>query len=225
MKTGIGYIRLSKRISKNESRSVSLSYQKIEVEKLAVSKGYKLIGVESDDGISGKSMINRPGIQNVINMVNNKNINAVICYSSSRISRNGIESIMFENLLKTNGIAYWSVSEGLIGDINEDPLLPWLRSGLNQRERMIISMRTKAALKLKKERGERLGGLRYGQSVQHGNIIQNEYELKIVKRIQELHSQDYPTRAIAQVLNSEGYRPRRGTQFHQTQIIRILKVA
>jgi DNA invertase Pin-like site-specific DNA recombinase len=222
MKTGVAYIR----ISKNESRSMSLDYQKIEVEKLAVSKGYKLISIESDNGISGKSMANRPGIQNVINMVNNKTVNAVICYRSDRISRNGLESIMFENLLNTNKIAYFSVTEGLIGDINEDPLMPWLRSGLNQRERMIISMRTKAALNLKRERGERLGGgIRYGQSIQNGDIIQNEVELQIVKRIHELHRQEYPTRAIAQILDSEGYRPRRGIHFHQTQIIRILKSA
>ncbi len=222
MQTGVGYLR----ISKNESRSISLEYQKIEVDKLAVSKGYKLISIESDNGISGKSMANRPGIQNVITMVNNKTVNAVICYRSDRISRNGIESIMFENLLNTNKIAYYSVTEGLIGDIDEDPLLPWLRSGLNQRERMIISMRTKAALNRKRECGERLGGgIRYGQSVQDGHIVQNEYELKIVKRTYELHSQGYPTRKIAEKLNQEGFRPRRGLAFYQTQIIRILKAA
>jgi site-specific DNA recombinase len=222
VKTGIAYLR----ISKNESRSVSLSYQKIEVEKLAVSKGYRLISIESDNGISGKSMISRPGIQNVISMVSNKLINAVFCYKSCRISRNGLESIMFENLLNTNKIAYFSVTEGLIGDSNEDPLMPWLRSGLNERERTLVSIRTKSALNRKKERGERLGGgIRYGYSVINGQIIQNEYEQNIVKRIKELQSQDYPTRAIAQRLNSEGFNPRRGLKFHQTQIIRILKSA
>lgn len=222
MEIAVAYLR----ISKNESKSISIEYQKIEVEKLAVLKGYKLISIESDNGFSGKSIANRPGIQNIINMVNNKTVNAVICYRSDRISRNGLESIMFESLLKTNKVLYWSVAEGLIGGVDEDPLMPWLRGGLNQRERLIISMRTKSALNRKRERGERLGGgIRYGKSIQNGNIIQNEVELQIVKRIQELHSQDYPTRAIAQILNSEGYRPRRGTQFHQTQIIRILKVA
>jgi DNA invertase Pin-like site-specific DNA recombinase len=133
---------------------------------------------------------------------------------------------MFENLLNTNKIAYFSVTEGLIGDSNEDPLMPWLRSGLNERERTLVSIRTKSALNRKKERGERLGGgIRYGYSVINGQIIQNEYEQNIVKRIKELQSQDYPTRAIAQRLNSEGFKPRRGTQFHQTQIIRILKSA
>jgi site-specific DNA recombinase len=222
VKTGIGYLR----ISKNESRSVSLSYQKIEVDKLAVSKGYRLISIESDNGISGKSMINRPGIQNVINMVNNKLINAVFCYKSCRISRNGLESIMFENLLNTNKIAYFSVAEGLIGDSNEDPLMPWLRSGLNQRERTLVSMRTKSALNRKKERGERLGGgIRYGYSVINGQIIQNEYEQNIVKRTYELQCLGYSTRRIAETLNKECYKPRRGSQFRQTQIIRILKSA
>lgn len=222
MSTAVGYIR----ISKNESKSLSLEYQKVEVEKLAVSKGYTLLPIECDNGISGKSMANRPGLQRVLHMVNTKQVNAVICYKSDRISRNGLESIMFESLLNTKQITYLSVSEGLIGDISEDPLMPWLRGGLNQRERMIISMRTKAALKSKRERGERLGGgIRYGQSIQEGRVVANEIEIKIVERIHQLHCLGYSTRAIAQILNEEGYAPRRGLLFRQTQIIRILKAA
>ena len=222
MKTAVGYIR----ISKSESKSVSLDYQQTEVEKLAVSKGYELISIESDNGLSGKSMANRPGFQNVLNMVNKKIVEAVICYKSDRISRNGLESIMFENLLITKKIAYWTVTEGLLGDVNEDPLLPWLRSGLNQRERMIISARTTAALNRKRERGERLGGgIKYGQSIQNGHIVQNELELKIVQRTCELQCLGYSTRRITETLNQEGFRPRRGTKFYQTQIIRILKAA
>lgn len=222
MSAAIGYIR----ISKNESKSLSLDYQTVEVEKLAVSKGYTLLAIECDNGISGKSMANRPGLQRVLHMVNTKQVNAVICYKSDRISRNGLESIMFESLLNTNKIAYLSVSEGLLGDINEDPLMPWLRGGLNQRERMIISMRTKAALKSKRERGERLGGgIRYGQSVHDGQVVANEVEIKIVERIHQLHCLGYSTRAIAATLNCEGFKPRRGLLFRQTQIIRILKAA
>ena len=148
----------------------------------------------------------------------------MICYKSDRISRNGIESIMFESLLNSKIVVYLSVSEGIIGDINEDPLMPWLRGGLNQRERLIISMRTKAALNRKRERGERLGGgIRYGQSILNGNVVENTSEIAIVTRIKQLNSLGYPTRKIAEIVNSEGFKPRRGQYFRQTQIIRILR--
>jgi DNA invertase Pin-like site-specific DNA recombinase len=223
MKTAVAYLR----ISKNEARSVSLEYQKAEVERTALAHGYTLISIECDTGISGKSMANRPGFQTVLNMLNRKNdIQAYICFKSDRTSRNGVESIMFESLLASKNIAYISATEGIIGDSNEDPLLPFLRGGLNQRERMIISMRTKKALNLKRERGERLGGgIRYGQTVQNGQVVQNEAEVAIVNRTRELKAMGYSTRAIAQILNSEGFKPRRGQAFSQTQIVRILKAA
>jgi site-specific DNA recombinase len=223
MKKAVGYIR----ISKSETKSVSLSYQQAEVEKTALAHGYTLIAIECDNGISGKSMANRPGLQAVLNMLNGKSeIQAVICFKSDRISRNGVESIMFESLLASKNVAYISATEGVIGDSNEDPLLPFLRGGLNQRERMIISMRTRKALNLKRERGERLGGgIRYGQTVHNGQVVHNESELAIVKRTCELRTMGYSTRAIAQILNEEGFKPRRGSVFGQTQVCRILKNA
>jgi site-specific DNA recombinase len=221
MKTAIAYLR----ISKTETKSVSLEYQKAEVQRTAIAHGYNLIAIECDNGISGKSMANRPGIQNVINLVNKKTVQAVICFKSDRISRNGVENIMFESLLASKQIAYISASEGVLGDSSEDPLMPWLRSGLNQRERMIISMRTKKALNLKKSQGYELGQRKYGQSVQNGQIVKNEAEMAVVKRTQELQGLGYSTRQIAQILNTEGFKPRRGSQFRQTQIVRILRAA
>jgi site-specific DNA recombinase len=90
---------------------------------------------------------------------------------------------------------------------------------------MIISMRTKKALDLKKEQGYRLGAAKYGQSIQNGQAVQNESEIAIVNRTRELKAIGYSTRAIAQILNDEGYKPRRGSIFKQTQIVRILKAA
>ena len=220
MKKAVGYIR----ISKSETKSVSLEYQKAEVEKTALAHGYSLISIECDNGISGKSMANRPGLQNVLNMLSK--IQAVICFKSDRISRNGIESILFESTLASKHVAYVSVTEGIIGTQEEDPLMAYLRGGLNQRERLIISMRTKKALNLKRERGERLGGgIRYGQSVQNGQVVQNAAEMAVVERTRELKTMGYSTRAIAQILNETGFKPRRGTVFSHVQVFRILNQA
>lgn len=222
MKNAIAYLR----ISKNEVKSVSIDYQLAEIQKTANSKGYEIVQVECDNGISGKSMSNRPGIQNVMNLVNSKAIDAVCCYKSDRISRNGIESIQFETLLSANSIVYLSVVEGIIGNASEDPLMAYLRGGLNQRERMIISLRTKAALNRKREKGERIGGgIKYGQSVKNGQIVQNASEMLIVKRTRELRGLGYSIRKIAETLNMEGYKPRRGTMFHKTVVANILKAA
>lgn len=213
MKKAVGYIR----ISKAETRSVSLDYQAIEVSRAAIAHGYEIISIQSDDGISGKAMANRPGIQTVMNMVITKEIDAVICYKSDRISRNGIESLSFESLLKSKNIEYISVTEGTIGSKDEDPLMPFLRGGLNQRERMIISMRTKSALQRKKELGVRLGAERFGMN--------DPTEKAALDRCIELNKLGLSQRKIADTLNMEGYKPRRGSKFWQKQVVDMLKAA
>ena len=52
MKPAVAYLR----ISKNESRSVSLDYQKAGVERVAIAHDYQIIDVQIDNGISGKAM-------------------------------------------------------------------------------------------------------------------------------------------------------------------------
>lgn len=210
MNKAVAYIR----ISKAETKSVSLEYQKAEIEKMALINGYEIVSVECDNGISGKSMANRPGLQRVLNMVNSKAIDAVLAYRSDRISRNGIESIGFETLLASKQITYRTVTEGILGSQDEDPLLTYLRGGLNQRERTIISIRTKSALKKLRDNGVRLGAVKYGQN--------DSSEKAVLDRCLELRKRGFSTYTIAETLNKEGYRPRRGIKFHQTQIVRML---
>ena len=69
----IGYAR----ISKSEKNSVSIEFQISEITKLARSNGYNLIDIHIDDGISGKSIKNRPGVQRVLEAVSNRSVDAV----------------------------------------------------------------------------------------------------------------------------------------------------
>ena len=102
--------------------------------------------------------------------------------------------------------------EGLIGGSTEDPLQPFLRAGLNERERIIIAQRTKRALARKREKGEKLGANPYGQ---------NATEKALVERIHRLHRLGFSSRKMLQVLIEEGFSGRRG-KLHKTTILNIL---
>ncbi len=55
--------------------------------------------------------------------------------------------------------------------------MSFIRAGLNQRERKLISLRTKAALQRKAEKGERIGGRpRYGYKVVNGEMLKDAQE-------------------------------------------------
>jgi len=215
------------RISKDEDGSVSLDYQRAEIERYCNREGLSLLGIEVDNGISGKTLKNRPAIQRVLQAVDARTIDAVVVFKSDRVSRNGLESLQVESLMKQRGVAYFSVTEGRLAcDSVDDEFLSFIRAGLNQRERKLIALRTRTALQRKRERGERIGGRpQYGWMIANGAMIPNPKEQEAIARMKALQAKKYSTREIVRALEEEGYRTRTGTLFTQTQVVRILKAA
>jgi len=223
MEKALGYIR----ISKDEEGSVSLDYQQAEIEKFCQANGLTLSGVECDEGISGKSLANRAAIQRVLQAVDQRTVDAVVVWKSDRVSRDGIESLQVEKLFLKRGVAYLSCTEGnLTADSVDDEFMRFIRAGLNQRERKLISLRTRQALNRKREKGDRLGGRpKYGWKVVNGELVQNEHEQTVVARMRELAGRGYSLNQIVECLKQDGYVTRKGTGFARTQIHRILREA
>jgi len=223
MKRALGYIR----ISKDEEGSVSLDYQRAEIEKYCEREGLRLLKIESDEGISGKSIKARPAVQRVLQTVDNREIDCVLVYKSDRMSRDGIESLQIEKLFLRKGVDYLSVTEGcLTSESVDDEFMRFIRAGLNQRERKLIALRTRQALQRKREKGERVGGRpRYGWTVLNGDLVPEPKEQEAIARMRALQAKGYTTREIVRALKEEGIKTRRGTDFTQTQVCRILRAA
>lgn len=214
----IGYVRLSK---KNE-KSVSVEYQAEAIQRLALSQNYELVSIEVDYGISGKRIENRPAVNRVIQAVADKRVDAILVYNSDRLSRNGIEGLQLRKQFDEAGIAYWSYTEGKLSY----DLLAFVREGVNREERKKISMRTKQAIEKKRSKGERVGSqLPYGKAVVLGHVVMVPEEQMIIRRINELRNQGMSSYRITDEINSEGFRTRKQTKFHKTQILRIMKQA
>lgn len=223
MKTALGYIR----ISKDEEGSVSLDYQRAEIEKYCQREGLGLLKIEADEGISGKSIKARPAVQRVLQAVDNQEVDAVIVYKSDRISRDGIESLQIEKLFLRKGVDYLSVTEGcLTSESVDDEFMRFIRAGLNQRERKLIALRTRQALQRKRERGERIGGRpKYGWALVNGELVLQPNEQEAIARMKALQAKGFTTRQIVRALKEDGIKTRKGTYFTQTQVCRILRAA
>lgn len=223
MKRALGYIR----ISKDEEGSVSLDYQRAEIEKYCQREGLTLLETEADEGISGKSIKARPAVQRVLQAVDNQGVDAVIVYKSDRMSRDGIESLQIEKLFLRKGVDYLSVTEGyLTSESVDDEFMRFIRAGLNQRERKLIALRTRQALQRKRERGERIGGRpKYGWTLIDGELVPEPNEQEAIARMKALQAKGFTTRQIVRSLKEDGIKTRKGTCFTQTQICRILRAA
>ena len=99
MNSALGYIR----ISKEDDKSLSIEYQRTAIQRLCQAYNLELVGCECDNGRTGKHL-KRPGVQKILQAVEQRSIDAVVVFKSDRLSRNGIESLQIENLFKTSGV-------------------------------------------------------------------------------------------------------------------------
>jgi len=93
-------------------------------------------------------------------------------------------------------------------------------------ERAVIRSRTKAALQIKKQRGELTGSAPLGmRAVKRGDVMilaEDPAETAAFARIRELDRSGKSLRQICAVLETEGYKPR-GSRWHPTTVSRALQ--
>jgi site-specific DNA recombinase len=222
MLRAIGYARRSK---EDSNKTAPLDVQIAAIKKLAKNKGFKLVDIETDNGLSGKSLDNRPGAQRVLGLIKDKLVDCCIVYRSDRLCRNTLESLQIKNLFIEKQVTYLSVEQGVLSESSADSdFISTLFSALDERERKLVSERIRAKLSRMKEKGLRIGGqVRYGQAVQDKQVVENEAEKALVSRISELKGLGLSVRKIAATVNSEGFTTRKKTPFGHNQIHRILQ--
>ena len=219
----LGYARRSK---EDTNKTAPLDVQITSIKRYAKEHGFKLVGIETDNGLSGKDL-NRPGVQQVLKLAENKLIDGVIVYRSDRLVRNSLQAQQVKNLFKEKNVAYHSVEQGILSKGGADAdFVSGLFDLLDERERSLVSERIKGKLARMREKGLRIGGqVRYGQAVKDKQLIENEAEKALVSRILELKSFGLSVRKIAATVNSEGFVTRKKTPLGHNQIHRILQAS
>ncbi len=100
-------------------------------------------------------------------------------------------------------------------------------AGVAEMERNLGSERTKAALRYKRERGEKTGGqCPYGYELAADGVSlrKNAAEQRVVRRISLLREEGFSYQAIAVRLNEKAV-PARGSRWHRTTVVRLLSAS
>ena len=107
----IGYTRVSTLEQSREG--VSLDNQEYKIRAYADLKDMELVEMIVEEGKSGKTM-NRPGLQKIINLINNKQIDGVICYKLDRLTRKTRDLLyLIEDVFAKNDIQFISLNENI----------------------------------------------------------------------------------------------------------------
>jgi site-specific DNA recombinase len=133
-----------------------------------------------------------------------------------------LNAALIERLVERDGGRILSADGAGNGEGPEAALMRNIVSAFAAYERMIIAARTKAALAVKKARGERVGGVPYGWRVGEGGRLEaDERETLALQRARELRAGGASLRGVAVTLKAEGHRPRNGGAWAIQTIRRI----
>jgi DNA invertase Pin-like site-specific DNA recombinase len=106
----IGYVRVS--TDRQAEKGFSLEAQTEKIRAMAVVQGAELVDVIMDGGESAKSL-NRPGMQQLLALIDNRRIDALIVAKLDRLTRSVKDLCGLLELFEKRGAALVSVAESL----------------------------------------------------------------------------------------------------------------
>lgn len=213
----VAYLRVS--TSKQEKAGNGLDAQRTAIEAFAHANNFEIEGepfieIESGKGNSNDALDRRPILAAALASARSLRC-AVVVSKLDRLSRD----VHFISGLMAHKVGFIVAELG--ADI--DPFVLHLFAALAEKERGLISQRTKAALARLKAKGVVLGNPRLTEAraigLSHILIEADEFAAKIKPILDSLGN--ISARAKAEILNERGVRSARGGKWSATQVLRI----
>lgn len=221
MNKAVGYIRVSTEEQAREG--VSLDNQEEKIRAYTQFQDLELVEVIREAGKSGKNL-EREGIKRLIDLCKNRSISHIVVYKLDRLTRSTKDLLMLvEDTFSRYDIEFHSLHEKIDTTTAHGKFFLTLMGAMAQMERDLISERTKDALLYKKSQGHRLGTPYMGIKVVNGEVQNIEEELFVLKKIEEFRKSGYTLAKIAETLNYEGIKTKRGGKWYPSTVEYLLK--
>lgn len=214
------------RVSTNKDDQLnSLETQREFFESYCDRNNYCIAKVYADEGISGTKMKNRKALMQLLDDSTKGIFDTVLIKDLSRLARNTLDFLTIIRQLKSNGITILFVNYNMNTEEVSEFMLTIL-AGIAQEESANISKRVKFSKDLNKSKGK-VPNIVYGYNKIPDEIFTlevNQKESEVVKRIYNMYVNDgLGANKIMQLLNKEGIKTKRGCNWSQEGVSRILK--
>lgn len=221
MDTFISYIRVS--TDKQGRSGLGIEAQREAIRRFADAEGLTMIAeyVETESGKGSDALDRRPMLAKALSEAKRAKAPVVVA-KLCRLSRD----VAFIAGLMTKRVPFIVAELGA----DADPFMLHLYAALAEKERALISERTRAALAAKRAQGATLGNRTNLAEASAKGAASNAaaadaFAEKVLPLIQSLQSQGMSNRAIAEALNARGIQTARGGSWYAATVGNVLRRA
>lgn len=215
--TVIGYARVS--TEEQAASGLSIEAQRERIRAYCVARGWELADVIVDAGQSAKCL-DRPGMAKVLRLMRERLVDGIVALKLDRLTRSVRD---LHELLRTSDeskVALVSVTENLDTSSAGGRLMLNVLAAMAEWEREVIAERTSAALRVKRDRGERVSFHATMGTVEGERGREEREAIEYVR--QRTATGQVPLRTLAAELASQGLVNRAGRPYHPSAIRRMI---
>jgi DNA invertase Pin-like site-specific DNA recombinase len=218
MTAAVAYYRVS--TSRQGKSVLGIEAQKAAIQRFAEAEGVEVIAehVEVETGKGADALDRRPELAAALAQARKAKC-PVLVAKLDRLSRD----VHFISRLMAHRVPFVVAELGA----DADPFMLHLYAALAEKERALISARTKAALAAKKAQGVKLGNPRAAETIGKAHdaarAAADRFAENVVPIVREIQASGLTTlRDIAAALNARGARTARGGRWHSTTVRNLL---
>ena len=192
----------------NEEQEDSLERQKAHyTEYIGNRPEWRFVGVYDDPGVTGTRVDQRKGFQRLLSDCRAGKIKKILCKSISRFARNTVDALKYIRELKELGIGIYFETQNIDTMTAGGDILITILAAIAEQESRNMSENIKWAFQKKFKEGELMlvcsQFLGYDRD-KDKNIVINEEQAKIVRRIYREFLSGYSCATIAKNLTEDG---------------------
>jgi site-specific DNA recombinase len=215
------YIRVSTDMQKERGESLSVQLKRLTA--YVESKGDWVISERYEDaGISAKNT-NRPEFSRMMSDVENGKLDAILCTKLDRLFRNTRDFLDTADYFDEKNINFVCLDGNIDTSTASGRVYSTMRAAFAQFERETTAERVRDVMKSRAEQGKWNGGPSpYGYRNENKQLIIDEKESLVVKKIYDLYIKHKSLRFVTHKLNTDGIKTRKNELWAVTSVKRIL---